>query len=138
MIFEILTGNGLSGNILKSGDRQATIRQTPQQHEELLDIRTIPGYEETMLLPPGPEKSLALNALKARAELREMEDPRYWSDEYPRRPITQSSSWIGNISYDPYSQYAQVQMGNRNYGYSMSPIRLAQILNSQSIGKEFN
>lgn len=137
MIFEILTAKGLGNNVLKSGNRDATIRQTPVQHEELLDIRTIPGYREATLLPE-PQRSMALAGLRARAELREMEDPRYWNDQYPRRQISQSSSWIGDINYDPYSQYAQVQMGNRAYGYSMSPERLSQILNSTSIGKEFN
>lgn len=137
MIFEILTAKGLGNNVLKSGNRDATIRQTPSQHEELLDVRTIPGYREATLLPE-PQRSMALAGLRARAELREMEDPRYWNDQYPRRQISQSSSWIGDINYDPYSQYAQVQMGNRAYGYSMSPERLSQILNSPSIGEQFN
>lgn len=137
MLFDIITGNGLGSNILKSGDRQATFRQTPQEHEELLDERTIPGYQEAMTLQ-GPARLFAIQQLRAQAALREAEYPKYWADEYPRRPIDQSSSWVGDINYDPYSNVAQVQLGNKVYSYSMSPNRIAEILNSPSIGQEFN
>ena len=137
MLFDIITGNGLGSNVLKSGDRQATFRQTPQEHEELLDERTIPGYQEAMTLQ-GPARLFAIQQLRAQAALREAEYPKYWDDEYPRRPITQSSSWVGDINYDPYSNVAQVQLGNKVYSYSMSPNRIAEILNSPSIGQEFN
>lgn len=137
MLFDIITGNGLGSNILKSGDRQATFRQTPQEHEELLDERTIPGYQEAMTLQ-GPARLFAIQQLRAQAALREAEYPKYWDDEYPRRPIDQSSSWVGDINYDPYSNVAQVQLGNKVYSYSMSPNRIAEILNSPSIGQEFN
>lgn len=137
MLFDIITGNGLGSNVLKSGDRQATFRQTPQEHEELLDERTIPGYQEAMTLQ-GPARLFAIQQLRAQAALREAASPKYWSDEYPRRPIDQSSSWVGDINYDPYSNVAQVQLGNKVYSYSMSPNRIAEILNSPSIGQEFN
>jgi len=137
MLFDIITGKGLGSNVLKSGDRQATFRQTPQEHEELLDERTIPGYQEAMALQ-GPARLFAIQQLRAQAALREAEYPKYWDDEYPRRPIDQSSSWVGDINYDPYSNVAQVQLGNKVYSYSMSPNRIAEILNSPSIGQEFN
>lgn len=137
MLFDIITGNGLGSNILKSGDRLATFRQTPQEHEELLDERTIPGYQEAMSLQ-GPARLFAIQQLRAQAQLREQEYPKYWDDEYPRRPISQSSSWVSDIDYDPYSNVAQVQLGNKVYSYSMTPNRIAEILNSPSIGQEFN
>lgn len=137
MLFNILTGTGLSNNVLKSGDRQATFRQTPQEHEDLLDERNLPGYQEVMLMT-GPAKLAALQQLKAQAQLREAEYPKYWDDDYPRRPINQSSSWVSDIDYDPYSQVAQVQLGNKVYAYPMSPNRVAELLNSPSIGKELN
>lgn len=137
MIFEILTAKGLGNNVLKSGNRDATIRQTPTQHEELLDVRTIPGYREATLLPE-PQRSMALAGLRARAELREMEDPRYWSDEYPRRNINQSSSFIGDINFDPYSNSAQIQIGNKVYSYYRTPSQIAEMINSPSLGSYFN
>lgn len=137
MLFDIITGNGLGSNVLKSGDRLATERQTPQEHADLLDERNLPGYREAMLLE-GPARLMAIQQLRAEAALREQEYPKYWDDQYPRRPISQSSSWVSDIDYDPYSNVAQVQLGNKVYSYSMTPNRLAQILNSPSIGKEFN
>ena len=138
MIFDILTGAGLSNNALKSGDRQATFRQTPYEHEQLLDETNLPGYREAMMLP-GPQRLMAIQQLRAEAELREAESPKYWDDDYPRRDISQSSSWISDMDYDPYSQVLQVQMGNNVYAFpGQSPDNVADWLNSPSLGQYFN
>lgn len=137
MIFDILTGAGLSNNALKSGDRQATFRQTPYEHEQLLDETNLPGYREAMMLP-GPQRLMAIQQLRAQAALREAESPKYWDDDYPRRDISQSSSWVGDIDYDPYSNIMQVQLGNKVYTYSKTPDQVAEIINSPSIGGYFN
>lgn len=138
MLFNILTGAGLSNNVLKSGDRQAAFRQTPAEHEELLDYTNLPGYREVMEMPIGYPQLAALGRLKLQAELREQESPKYWLDEYPRRNISQSSSWVGDIDYDPYSNAMQVQLGNKIYSYYKTPDQVAEILNSPSIGEKFN
>lgn len=137
MLFDIITGNGLSNNVLKSGDRLATQRQTPLEHEELLDERNLPGYREAMMLT-GPARLMAIQQLRAQAALREAEYPKYWEDQYPRRDISQSSSWVSDIDYDPYSNVMQVQLGNKIYTYSKTPDQVAEILNSPSIGGYFN
>lgn len=138
MIFDILTGAGLSNNALKSGDRQASFRQTPYEHEQLLDETNLPGYREAMLLP-GPQRLMAIQQLRAEAALREAEYPKYWDDDYPRRDISQSSSWISDMDYDPYSQVLQVQMGNNVYAFpGQSPDNVADWLNSPSLGQYFN
>lgn len=137
MLFDIITGNGLGSNILKSGDRLATFRQTPQEHEELLDERTMPGYQEAMALQ-GPARLFAIQQLRAQAQLREAESPNYWSDEYPRRNISQSSSFIGDINYDPFSNSAQIQIGNMVYSYYRTPDQIAEMINSPSLGGYFN
>lgn len=137
MLFNILTGTGLSNNVLKSGDRQATYRQTPSEHEELLDERNLPGYQEAMMLQ-GPAKLMAIQQLRAQAALREAEYPKYWLDEYPRRNISQSSSWVGDINYDPFSNSAQIQIGNKVYSYARTPEQVAEMVNSPSIGGYFN
>ena len=137
MLFDIITGKGLSNNVLKSGDRLAAERQTPLEHEELLDERNLPGYREAMLLQ-GPARLMAIQQLRAQAALREAEYPKYWDDQYPRRDIAQSSSWVGDIDYDPYSNVMQVQLGNKVYTYSKTPDQVAQIVNSPSIGNYFN
>lgn len=136
MLFDIITGKGLNNNVL-SGDRLAAERQTPLEHEELLDERNLPGYREAMLLQ-GPARLMAIQQLRAQAALREAEYPKYWDDQYPRRNITQTSSWVGDIDYDPYSNVMQVQLGNNVYTYSKTPEQVAQIINSPSIGDNFN
>lgn len=128
--FDVMTGRGLGNNTLMSGDRKATERQTPLEHEELLDITTLPDYPTFLAMPPGPQKSLMYNALMAQAELREQEDPRYWNDTMPRRNITQSSSFIGPIDYDQNSNLATVQLGDRLYVYPLDNQQMSEWLNS--------
>lgn len=138
-IFNVLTSKGGTGNALKSGDRLATQRQTQAEHNKLLDIRTMPEYQAVMSMPPGPQRVMAIKALNAKAQLMEKEYPKYWNDEYPRRPITQSSSFIGDVNYDPYSQVMNVEVGNRTYSYpSQSPNDVANFLNSNSLGSYYN
>lgn len=139
MLFNVLTSKGGTGNALKSGDRLATQRQTQAEHNKLLNIRTLPEYTAVMSMPPGPQRVMAIRALNAKAQLMEKEYPKYWNDEYPRRPITQSSSFIGDVNYDPYSQVINVEVGNRTYSYpSQSPKNVANFLNSNSLGRYYN
>ena len=139
MLFNVLTSKGGTGNALKSGDRLATQRQTQAEHNKLLDISSLPEYQVVMSMPPGPQRVMAIRALNAKAQLMEKEFPKYWNDEYPRRPITQSSSFIGDVNYDPYSQVMNVEVGNRTYSYpSQSPNDVANFLNSYSLGSYYN
>lgn len=139
MLFNVLTSKGGTGNALKSGDRLATQRQTQAEHNKLLDIRSLPEYTAVMSMPPGPQRQMAIRALNAKAQLMEKEYPKYWNDEYPRRAITQSSSFIGDVNYDPYSQVMNLEVGNRTYSYpSQSPNDVANFLNSNSLGSYYN
>lgn len=138
-IFNVLTSKGGTGNALKSGDRLATQRQTQAEHNKLLDISSLPEYTAVMSMPPGPQRVMAIRALNAKAQLMEKEYPKYWNDEFPRRPITQSSSFIGDVNYDPYSQVMNVEVGNRTHSYpSQSPNDVANFLNSNSLGSYYN
>ena len=141
MHFDVMSGiPSLAGNALKGGDRTAAERQTPFEHDTILDEKNLPEYPAVLMMPAGPQRDLALNALKAEAMRREAELPKYWNDQYPRRPITQSSSWISGIEYDPVTNYAQMQTRDgKSYGYGgIDPTQMANILNSQSIGDAFN
>lgn len=139
MLFNVLTSKGGTGNALKSGDRLATQRQTQAEHNKLLDIRTMPEYQAVMSMPPGPQRAMAIRALNAKAQLMEKEYPKYWNDEYPRRPITQSSSWVGDIDYDPYSKVMTVNLGNESRAYpNQSPNDVANFINSNSLGRYYN
>lgn len=139
MLFNVLTTQGGSGNAIKSGDRQATLRQSNTEHNALLDVTTLPEYKAVMAMPPGPQRNIAIAALNAKAQLREREYAKYWDDELPRRPITQSSSFIGDVQYDPYSELMTVNVGNKSYAYSgQSPDDVANFINSNSLGKYYN
>lgn len=139
MLFNVLTTQGGSGNAIKSGDRQATLRQSNTEHNALLDVTTLPEYKAVMAIPPGPQRNIAIAALNAKAQLREREYAKYWDDELPRRPITQSSSFIGDVQYDPYSELMTVNVGNKSYAYSgQSPDDVANFINSNSLGKYYN
>lgn len=139
MLFNVLTGQGLTHNSMKSGDRKATERQTKVEHDKLLDVRTLPSYKRILVMPPGPQKSIAIAALNAEAKLREREYAKYWNDKLPRRNIAQSSSWVGNVDYDPYSQVMTVHMGDKSYAYpNMNPYAVSRFINSDSLGKYLN
>lgn len=136
MLFNVLQAPGLSNNSLKSGDRLAAQRQTELEHQELLDPSTLPGFQTAMSMPPGPQRELALAALRAEAEIREAESPKYWDDQQPRRPISQSSSWINGIQYDPSSQIMTVLTNGRAYARGgVSPSEAASVVDSPSIGQ---
>lgn len=139
MLFNVLTGQGLTHNSMKSGDRKATERQSKVEHDKLLDVRTLPSYQRILVMPPGPQKSIAIAALNAEAKLREREYAKYWNDKLPRRNIAQSSSWVGNVNYDPYSYVMTVQLGDKSYAYpNMNPDAVSKFVNSDSLGKYLN
>lgn len=139
MIFNVLTGKALSNNSMKSGERTAAERQSSDEHDRLLDIRTLPGYEQVISMPNGPQKMMAIAALNAEAKLREREYAKYWNDQIPRRSISQSSSWVGDVDYDPYSQLMTVSVDGKTYSYpNKSPDEVADLLNSSSLGKYLN
>ena len=139
MLFEVLTGKGLSNNVTRSGDRQAVVRQTMQEHNDLMDpaIQFPVEYSAALRMPPGPQRSALLDKLKMDAVTKEQEDPRYWNDEKPRRFVSQSSSFIGDIDYSPETNMAMVQMGDKVYPYAANPNQMTQWLNSPSMEKYY-
>lgn len=133
-----MTGAGLGNNALIGGVREAVERQTPYEHEALLDVTTLPDYQRIMTTNPSA-LAMFMPSLIAQAELREAEYPKYWDDSVPRRDVTQSSSFVGPMDYDPYSNMAMVQLNNRVYPYvGMDPVRMAEWLNYPSIGQYYN
>lgn len=139
MKFNVMNGNpSLAGNALLAGDRRAAERQTQQEHDALLDITTLPDYQKVLMMPPGPQKSLAIAALNAEAELREASYPKYWNDQNPRRPLYQSSSFVGDVDEDPASNILTVRLGDKTYTYAAPPQQAADFVNAPSMGKYFN
>lgn len=136
--FDVMTGAGLGNNALIGGVREAVERQTPYEHEALLDVTTLPDYQRIMSTNPSAI-AMFMPSLIAQAELREAEYPKYWDDSVPRLDVTQSSSFIGPTDYDPYSNMAMVQLNNRVYPYvGIDPVRMAEWLNYPSMGQYYN
>lgn len=141
MKFTVNNGNpSFSNNALKSGNRLATYRQTQQEHDDLLDISNLPDYPYYVTMPEGPEKEEFKNYLVVQAIQREKDDPKYWDEEEPRKPISQSSSWVGDIEYNPDNNLITIALGNKGttktvYGNADDA---ADWVNAQSIGQKAN
>lgn len=138
MRFHVDTGESLAGNALKGGYRLAVERQTPIEHQQLLDITNYPEYADILSLPSGAARAIAYRALQARAAEAERAYPKYWLDQEPRRQVSQSSSFIGDFDYEPESQMLTVDIGGRPYLFpGFTPEHVAEWLNSPSLGKYF-
>ena len=137
MLFNVLRSTGLGSNNLKSGEPRARYRQTEAEHLEALDPKNTEEWRMAQLAP-NPLVKAQLEAMAVnRAKMREQELPEYWDDELPRRQVSQSSSWVGDVQYDPYTQNMTVMLGKKSKSYpGVTPTRVAEILASSSIGKE--
>lgn len=138
MKFDVTTEKFLAGNALKSGDRNATRMQSSDEHDKLINPERQPEYSIISKMPAGPAKEAALAELIAKCRLREAEEAKYWTeDERPRRPIAQSSSWVGDITFDPRRNMITIALGEKGasktvYGNERDA---ADIVNSSDIGE---
>ena len=141
MLFEVLRSGSNGGG---SGPEKAAYMQSPSEHTELMEPSHWPElaseYNAALALPPGPVKSATLEYLRSQAEAMEARYPSYWYDRNTERPKhVQTSSWVGNIQYDPRTREANIQMGDKVYTYvNVSPDRMGQLLTSPSIGRMLN
>lgn len=138
--FPVKTGLSLTHNALFTGPSVARLRQTPSEHKQLLDFRTVPSAAEILANPNPAVRSMGIAHLKKLAIAREKAFPKYWLDTKPRLdkgvlPLS-SSSWIGNVSYSP--GIATVRIGTKNYNCPMSERQLKRFLESPSLGSYFN
>ena len=131
MQFDIINGEPVySNNALKGGDRLAANRQSLAEHDLALN-RFTKGkiYGRT---PVGLLKR-QIDIMKGKAYEKSL--PRFWDDKYPRRPITQSSSWIQGLNYNPTSKVGTIRYGNKDHSKYMTDYDSAQFVNAPSIGK---
>lgn len=140
MHFDVIQGKGLGNNALKSGDRDAVNRQTEIEHAEALDVRNQPGYYTVAAMPEGPEKQYLMSILEQQAMEHEASIPQYWDDEIPRKPVSQSSSWINGINYDPNTKMMMILTGRgRSYPVAaQEPYQVAEFVDSPSMEKFFD
>lgn len=138
--FPVKTGLSLTHNALFTGASNSRLKQTPAEHKRLLDITTLPGAKAILANPNPAVRRIGLANLEKLAIAREKAFPKYWNDLRPRPdkgvfPLS-SSSWIGNVSYNP--GVATVRIGTKNYACPMSERQLKRFLESPSLGQYFN
>lgn len=142
MQFTVLTGEKwLAENALKSGDRNATRMQSKEEHARLIDPKLQPEYRLIEKMSTGPQKAAALNALATKCKLREAGEVKYWTDDKrPRRPIAQSSSWVGDIDFDPERNMITIALGDKGASKTIygNEREAADLVNAESIGKYVN
>lgn len=142
MQFTVLTGEKwLAKNALKSGDRNATRMQSKEEHARLIDPKLQPEYRLIEKMPSEAQKAAALNALAAKCKLREAGEVKYWTDDKrPRRPIAQSSSWVGDIDFDPERNMITIALGDKGASKTIygNEREAADLVNAESIGKYVN
>lgn len=112
-------------NMLNDGE--AAYRQSPAEHENLLH-----KYERPGMTPA--EKMIAAE----RGILEEKLVPKYWDDEYPRRDVGGSSSWIDEIEYLPTLGLAIMHTNGNQYYYPMTADEVGDWMNSDSLGSYYN
>lgn len=131
MQFNIINGNeSLSNNALLGGNRLAANHQSPAHHEAALN-----KYMGTAKFDRTPMGLLKRQIAIMKGKAYEKSLPQYWDDKYPRRPITQSSSWIQGLNYNPKSKVGTIKIGNKYYPKHMTDYDSAQFVNAPSIGK---
>ena len=133
MLFRVLTGAGFGGNSAQSGNAKARDMQTLS--ERRMNYPNIPDnilvgdednvYDYIMSMPPGPDREVALLELA-----QERAKPQYWyGEDQPRDPILRSSSsWVGDIEYDPRT--GTLSTGGYDV-YGVTPDIAAKVLNGQ-------
>lgn len=120
-------GNATRNMLLNIYDQDAAFRQTPEEHERLLHQFERPGMT--------PMERVA--AIEAGYQA-ERNSPRYWDDEFPRRDVNGSSSWIDEIEYIPSLGIAVMKTDGRQYYYPMTASEVGDWVTADSIGGFYN
>lgn len=82
----------------------------------------------------------ATNPTRAAIEEKSPQEYRVAAASVPctNNPSRASSTFVRRISYEPAGQQVLVTLGNSNYVYPMSRIKLARWMTSNSLGQYYN
>lgn len=122
--------------------RDSAYMQTPREHEEA--IRKFTKERERQFIRAGMSPAQVANGKrKAKAWAENYDEPtkveKYWKgDQEPRRPIQISSSFIGEVRIVPSLGLARLNLGGRNYSYSLTPDMVGDMVTSNSLGRFYN
>lgn len=126
MIFDI--GNGTRNMLLNQYLKEAAYRQTPQEHEELINKYVRPGMSPAQMM-------LAM----AQGEQLERLNKKYWNEQTPRYDFSPSSSWISQVESLPDLGITRVTTDRgQSYYYPQSTDEAGNFVTSDSLGQYFN
>lgn len=108
-------------------DGEAAYRQTQAEHDNLLH-----KYERAGMTPA--ERMIA----EEQGIIEEKLYPKYWDDEFPRRDVGGSSSWIDEIEYLPSFGLAIMHTKGNQYYYPMTSDEVGDWMNSDYLGSYYN
>jgi len=124
---------GNAGFVDTPENREAFIRQTPEEHREALE-----QFLNNPHIPPDKATQLGKKAEEGLAK--------WWNDHNPRRPVTPTSSAVKKARIGANGDiYITFASGNKEYQYegSSNPVEASRILadlvaKPESIGKRVN
>jgi len=120
-------GFGTRNALLNNSNSEAAYRQDPVEHDKMIHKYEQPGQSPAELLAAA-EKGLE----------EEKANPKYWDDEFPRRDINESSSWIDEIEYLPSLGIVVMKTNGNEYYYPMTANEVGDWITSDSLGGYYN
>lgn len=118
---------GTRDAILAATNKDAAYRQSPIEHQEVLDQFQHSGQtpiEKMIAAQEGIEAELAL--------------PKYWDDETPRRNLGTASHWIDEVEYFPDLGIASMNVNGKQYIYPLTNDEIGEWMTADSIGSYYN
>lgn len=118
---------GTRDAILAASNKDAAYRQTPVEHQEVLDQFQSPN------MTPMEKMRAAEQGIEAEQAL-----PKYWDDDTPRRDLGTASHWIDEVEYFPDLGIASMNVNGKQYIYPLTNDEMGNWMTADSIGSWYN
>lgn len=118
---------GTRDAILAASNKDAAYRQTPVEHQEVLDQFQSPN------MTPMEKMFAAEQGIEAEQAL-----PKYWDDDMPRRDLGTASHWIDEVEYFPDLGIASMSVNGKQYIYPLTNDEMGNWMTADSIGSWYN
>lgn len=118
---------GTRDAILAASNKDAAYRQTPVEHQEVLDQFQSPN------MTPIEKMHAAEQGIEAEQAL-----PKYWDDDMPRRDLGTASHWIDEVEYFPDLGIASMSVNGKQYIYPLTNDEMGNWMTADSIGSWYN
>lgn len=118
---------GTRDAILAASNKDAAYRQSPVEHQEILDQFQQPN------MTPIEKMIAAEQGIEAERQL-----PKYWDDDTPRRDLGTASHWIDEVEYFPDLGIASMSVNGKQYIYPLTNEEMGNWMTADSIGSWYN